>query len=71
MTPATRITALASEERCHIHEDGTILFADAFGRVSLALAIEDEFGIADIPEDEAERCITVSDWVDLVGRMNA
>lgn len=71
MTIADRIALVASEERCHIHEDGTILFADAFGRISLALAIEDEFGIADIPEDEAERCITVADWVDLVGRLNA
>lgn len=70
MTPATRITALAREERCHIHEDGTILFADAFGRVSLALAIEDEFGLPDLPEDEVERCCSVSDWVALVGRMS-
>lgn len=70
MTVATRIIEIVKSERCHVQPDGTILFPDALGRTALAITIEDEFGIADIPEDEAERCITVADWVEMVGRMN-
>lgn len=50
--------------------DGTILFPDALGRTALAITIEDEFGIPDLPEDEVERCCSVNDWVALVGRVS-
>lgn len=69
MTIATRIIEIAKSERCHIHPDGTILFPDALGRTALAITIEDEFGLPDLPEDEVERCCSVSDWVALVGKI--
>ena len=70
MSIADRIRVVAAEEHCTILDDGTILFCDALGRASLAIAIEDEFGIPDLPEDEIEHCGSVDDWVSLVGRMN-
>ena len=69
MTTATRIREIAASERCTIHEDGTILFPDPWGRASLSIAIEDAFGLDDIPEEEAAQCVSVDDWAALVERM--
>jgi len=70
MTPA-RIRAMAKEEGCHVPEsdDEPILFPEPYGRASLAMALEDEFGIEELPEYETERCLSVNDWVDLVERI--
>lgn len=68
MTITERIRAIATEEHCSILNDGTILFRDTIGRTSFTMALEDDFGISDIAEDEAERCSSIADWVELVGR---
>lgn len=66
MTPILQILA---DEKCRIEPDGRIVYPDPLGRASVAMAIEDEYGIEEITEDEAEECVTVDDWVDLVERM--
>lgn len=73
MTIATRIIEIAKSERCHVpdSDDEPILFREPFsGRICLKVAIEDAFGLPDLPEDEVERCCSVNDWVALVGRVS-
>lgn len=73
MTPTRiRIRTIAKEEGCHVpaSDDEPLLFREPFGRASLAIALEDEFGLPDLPEDEVERCCSVSDWVALVGKVS-
>lgn len=41
------------------------LAADSLDMVTIAMAVEEEFGV-DIPDDIAAECITVSDMVDAV-----
>lgn len=41
------------------------LGCDSLDPIELALAIEEEFGIA-ITDDETEACTTVGNWLDLV-----
>lgn len=70
MTP-TLIREIAGQERCHVPEsdDEPILFREPWsGRITLKVEIEDAFDI-DIPEEEAARCVSVSDWAALVERM--
>lgn len=69
MTP-TLIREIAGQERCHVppSDDEPILFPEPFGRASFAIALEDAFGLPDLPEDQIERCCSVNDWVALVGR---
>lgn len=72
MTDATiepAIRAILDHEGCGVSSEGWISYRDPVSRASVAIDIEDAFGIADIPEDEAEQCETVSDWAALVGRM--
>lgn len=63
MTPILQILA---DEKCRIEPDGRIVYPDPLGRASVAMAIEDEYGIEEITEDEAEQCVTVDDWEMLV-----
>ena len=71
MTTATRIRdCLAMETtRLPVSDDAIIEYPDPLGLISVAMAIEDDFGIGDIPEDDYLKCRTVNDWVDLVERM--
>lgn len=66
---ATRIREIAANERCTIHEDGKISFPGLIGEIAFRFSIEDAFGLDDIPEEDAARCASVDDWVELVERM--
>lgn len=75
MTTTTRIREIAAnpdEVRADVppsdHEP--ILFREPYtGRICLKVAIEDAFGLDDIPEEEAAQCVSVDDWAALVERM--
>lgn len=41
---------------------------DSFGNLRLLLAIEDEFNV-EVPDEEAEECVTLGDCVALVQRL--
>lgn len=71
--PTTRIRkALAGEVRTlPVSDDAVIDYPDPLGLISVAYAIEEDFGIPNIPEEDYLECRTVSDWVGLVGRMKA
>lgn len=71
MTTATRIRdCLAMEtKRMPVSDDAVIEYPDPLGLISVAYAIEEDFGIPNIPEEEYLECRTVNDWAALVERM--
>jgi acyl carrier protein len=46
------------------------LGCDSLDEIELVMALEDDFGIA-IPDEEADKCKTIKDVVDLVNRVTA
>jgi acyl carrier protein len=46
------------------------LGCDSLDEIELVMALEDDFGIA-IPDEEADKCKTVKDVIDLVNRVTA
>lgn len=71
MTTATRIReSLATElDRLPVSDDAVIEYPDPLGLISVAYAIEEDFGLPNIPEDDYLECRTVNDWAALVERM--
>lgn len=73
MTISTRIRESLTLEGLTLPvSDGAVIeYPDPLGLISAAMAIEDDFGLTDIPEEDYMECKTVSDWVALVERMKA
>ena len=71
MTPAARIRSCLEPEctRMPVSDDAVIEYADPLGLITVAMNVEDDFGIGNIPEDDYLECRTVNDWIDLVERM--
>ena len=71
MTTAARIRdCLAMETtRLPVSDDAVIEYADPLGLITVAMNIEEDFGIPNIPEEDYLECRTVNDWAALVERM--
>jgi hypothetical protein len=65
---SVKIRTVAALEGCHVPDtdDEPILFCEPYGRALLAIALEDELDLPDLPEEAVEQCNTVADWVALV-----